>query len=122
MCGDMGYLDKDGFLFISGRSDSVFKRSGLKVSAQVVIDSLLGMDGIQDAFARGNEDPVEGHVPYAYVVISDAAIDKARITQYLRSSLPVNHLPKKIFFLQEIPRTGSGKVDRRKILEQTSDG
>ena len=122
MCGDMGYLDEDGYLFISGRSDSVFKRSGLKVSAQVLIDSLLGMDGVQDAFASGQEDPVEGHVPYAYVVRSDESIENSDITRYLRETVPVNHLPKRMFFLNEIPRTGSGKVDRRKIKEVTSGG
>lgn len=116
--GDKGYLDDDGFLYLAGRSDSVFKRSGLKVSAQVIIDALMSLDGVRDVYVRSEDDPIEGQVPVAYVCWQEGkALEAAAALKALRERLPVNHLPKRFVALPAIPRTGSGKVDRRKIAE-----
>ena len=115
--GDKGYLDDDGFLFLSGRSDSVFKRSGLKVSAQVIADALINLDTVSDAFVTGQDDMVEGTVPVAYIAWRDNPLSDADLLRALRETLAVNHLPKNIVSVPEVPRTGSGKVDRRRLRE-----
>ena len=115
--GDKGYLDEDGYLFLSGRSDSVFKRSGLKVSAQVIADALINLDEVADAFVTGQEDDLEGMVPVAYVAWSGSELSDDDLLRALRNGLAANHLPKKIVTVPEVPRTGSGKVDRRRLRE-----
>ena len=112
--GDKGRLDEDGLLWLSGRSDSVFKRSGLKVSAQVIIDELKKLPGISDAFVRGEQDLVQGRVPVAWIVPS-APFDRSETLRSLRAQLPTNHLPARFIEVARIPRTGSGKVDRRAL-------
>lgn len=115
--GDKGYLDEDGCLYLVGRSDSVFKRSGQKVSSQVVSEAIMELDSVGDVFVVGEEDDIEGRVPVAYVCWKDDARHTlAEMCGMLRSKLPVNHLPKKLVTLPEIPRTGSGKVDRRRLV------
>lgn len=114
--GDKGRLDEDGFVWLSGRSDSVFKRSGLKVSAQIIIDALKTAPGIVDAFVRGEEDQTQGRVPVAWIV-TDGPFDRAETLRYLRGELPTNHLPARFNEVENIPRTGSGKVNRRALDE-----
>jgi acyl-coenzyme A synthetase/AMP-(fatty) acid ligase len=114
--GDKGYLDEDGYLFLSGRSDSVFKRSGLKVSAQVISDALMGLDAIQDVFVTSELNDTEGRVPRAYLCWKgDNTMEAQDLTRALRALIPVNHIPAGYTVLPTIPRTGSGKVDRRKL-------
>jgi len=112
--GDKGYRDQDGYLFLAGRSDAVFKRSGLKVSSQVITDVLKTVDTIDDAFVRAKPDPMEGQVPVAYIVASDD-FDRADTVRHLRKELATNHIPKSFVAVPTIPRTGSGKVDRRAL-------
>jgi len=120
--GDKGYLDEEGYLFLSGRSDSVFKRSGLKVSAQVISDAMMEMDAIRDVFVTSEENNTEGRVPVAYLCWQDGAeLSASEMTQALRSKLAVNHIPVRYTELPTIPRTGSGKVDRRKLSALIDD-
>ena len=114
--GDKGYRDDDGYIFLAGRSDAVFKRSGLKVSAQVITDALKTLDQIDDAFVRARTDPMEGNVPVAYIV-SRGEFDRTEAVRALRDKLAVNHIPKQFVPIPNIPRTGSGKVDRRALDE-----
>ncbi len=114
--GDMGYLDEDGFLYLSGRSDQVFKRAGLKVSAQVISDALMSVSEIADVYVSSEPDPLEGAVPVAHVCWHENQhLDYGAVSRVLRQSLPANHIPKKFIAMPHIPRTGSGKVDRRKL-------
>lgn len=114
--GDKGYLDDDGYVFLAGRSDSVFKRSGLKVSTQVINDAMMGLNAIKDVFVSSEENNTEGRVPVAYIAWQDEQeLDPSDITRALRELVAVNHIPARYFTLPTIPRTGSGKVDRRKL-------
>ncbi|MDW3220738.1 MAG: class I adenylate-forming enzyme family protein [Acidimicrobiales bacterium] len=112
--GDKAYRDEDGYLFMAGRSDAVFKRSGLKVSAQVITDALKDLDSVEDAFVRAAADRMEGHVPVAYVVVR-GDFDRTETVRRLREDLATNHIPKTFVPIPSIPRTGSGKVDRRAL-------
>lgn len=113
--GDKGYRDEEGYIFLSGRSDAVFKRSGLKVSAQVITDALKQLEDVEDAFVRSRPDQMEGAVPVAYVVTSDGTADRNQLTRLLRERLAANHIPAAYVAVPGIPRTGSGKVDRRAL-------
>ncbi len=115
--GDKGYVNEDGFVYLSGRSDSVFKRSGLKVSAQVISDALLALPQVRDAWVTGRVDATEGHVPIAYIAWNNAPMAQPDLLRALREHLAANHLPAEFTTLSEIPRTGSGKVDRRRLRD-----
>jgi acyl-coenzyme A synthetase/AMP-(fatty) acid ligase len=113
--GDKGYLDDDGYLFLSGRSDAVFKRAGLKVSAQVINDAMMELSEIRDVFVGSEMHPMEGQVPVAYIQWQNEPVAKSDLIAQLRDRLAVNHIPARFVTLPEIPRTGSGKVDRRQL-------
>lgn len=116
--GDMGYQDEDGFLFLAGRSDSVFKRSGQKVSAQVVTDQLIELGLYDDVWVGSRTDEVQGRVPVVYFVCEESEPPvESDVLRALRESIPTNHLPGAFVRLRSIPRTGSGKVQRQKLEE-----
>ena len=92
------------------RSDRALRR--LEALLLVADESeILVVSGTGDVI---EPDPMEGHVPVAYIVTS-RDFDRGATIRELRKELAANHIPKSFVVLREIPRTGSGKVDRRAL-------
>ncbi len=116
--GDFGVMDDDGFLFLRGRRDNVFKTSGLKVSGQLIADALMRVGCFSDVAVFPVEDEVAGHVACAYYCMPpEQELQKGMVLKALRTSLPVNHLPARFQRLELIPRTASGKIDRASLAD-----
>ena len=120
--GDVGYLDADGFLHLTGRSDDVFKVNGQKVAATVINNAIMRLELFADAATISMETALLGTVPVvAYTLKEGAEFKKGEILGALRKLLPTNHIPHQFIEVAEIPRTGSGKVERhtlRLLLEK----
>jgi fatty-acyl-CoA synthase len=114
--GDIGFIDEKGFVYVRGRTNDVFKVNGIKVSSQPIVEALLKSSFFDDAAVVPIQVPVFGTVPVAFCVLKKSVkFSKGKILNYLRSVLPNNHLPHEFILVDQIPRTGSGKVDRVKI-------
>lgn len=114
--GDYGHFDAEGFLYVEGRADDIFKSGGEKVSTILIERALLAVEAIADAAAIAVDDPFMGKAPVAFVVPHDpVAFDRLKLLEGLKGALPANHIPKKITVLERIPRTGSGKVVRNEL-------
>ena len=114
--GDLGYVDESGCLFLSGRSDDVFKSGGLKVSTLPITALLLSTGYFEDLVVVAEPDPILENVPVAYYVLRNGEeFNKGAIMRMLRSSLESHQLPRKFFPIPAIPRTGSGKVKRKEL-------
>ncbi|MBI9080002.1 MAG: acyl--CoA ligase [Pseudodesulfovibrio sp.] len=120
--GDIGYLDAHGFLHLTGRSDDVFKVNGQKVAATVINNAMMRLAPFADAATISMEIALLGTVPVvAYTLKEGAEFKKGEILGALRKILPSNHIPHQFVEVGEIPRTGSGKVERhtlRLLLEK----
>ena len=120
--GDLGWFDQSGALHVTGRVDDVFKSAGLKVSCQLISDTLLNTAYFQDIAVMAKDDPVAGAVPYCfYVPVEGKEFNRKNIMKVLRQALPSNHIPKEFKALDEIPRTGSGKINRPELKELLSN-
>jgi acyl-coenzyme A synthetase/AMP-(fatty) acid ligase len=118
--GDLGYFDEQGLVYLSGRADDVFKTAGLKVSSVPIVAALMKTGAFRDVAVLPVEDAVLGHVPHAYYVPAVAGqFDKAAVLRQLRATLPGFQIPSRFTELSEIPRTGSGKVDRKRLRALT---
>ena len=114
--GDMGRLDEDGFLFLVGRRDDVFKTNGQKVSGQAIAEIVLGTGLVADVTVAAYNHPLLGTVPRVlYVERPEVSFDKAVVVAAVRKNLPDNHVPQAFDRVPLIPRTGSGKVKRRDL-------
>jgi long-chain acyl-CoA synthetase len=113
--GDLGYVDDDGDLFLTGRNDAVFKSGGEKVSCRLIEETLrdseLFHDTMEDVVVLAMEDHFLGKVPCIYYVARpDADFDQRAVRRYLSTKLPRSHVPSEFVALREIQRSASGKV------------
>ncbi|HJW74354.1 MAG TPA: class I adenylate-forming enzyme family protein, partial [Thermoleophilia bacterium] len=116
--GDVGYVDPDGYVWVTGRKDDIFKRGGEKVSSVHIQQAIVATGTVVDAVVLAFDDELLGKVPVAFVVPADAGSFTARgLMRELRSRLQPAWLPARILALDEIPRTGSGKAVRARLVE-----
>ncbi|MEP0698107.1 MAG: AMP-binding protein [Nitratireductor sp.] len=119
--GDLFRADADGFLYFVGRKDDIIKIRGEKVAPKRVETVLHACAGVREALVFGVPDPVLGHVLHAVVVRADPDLDDRAILRHCARNLPDLMVPRKIEFRQALPKTASGKVVRRLVLETGTD-
>lgn len=116
---DLAHLDDDGYLYIDGRADDVIIRGGFKVSPEVVVRALRTHDSVADAAVAGVPDPRLGQVPVAGVEVRRgvARPDGTELRDHCRGLLTPYEVPVAVHVFDELPRSPSLKVDRRRLLE-----
>ena len=122
LAGDGGYKDEDGFLYLLGRKDDIFKVGGEKVSINVIEQAITGFSAFKDFAVATYENEHMGEVPAIFYVLQENAPDdwKKQIRKQCRASLPKTHMPADMFEVEQIPRTSSGKVIRKKLKQSVN--
>jgi acyl-CoA synthetase (AMP-forming)/AMP-acid ligase II/NAD(P)-dependent dehydrogenase (short-subunit alcohol dehydrogenase family) len=117
--GDVGHFDSDGRLFIDGRDDDMILSGGENVFPQEVEELLSTHDGVADAAVYGVPDPDFGQRLTASVVLKPGRSTTAEELQgYVRERLARHKVPREIEFIDELPRTSTGKLRRRRLGAQ----
>jgi len=117
--GDMGYIDEDGVLFIVGRKREMIKCGGFQVWPAELEETLLENEAVDDACIVGVPDERMGEIPFAFVVSSETgAIDEESVIEYTREMLSKYKAVRRVEFLEELPRTDAGKVQRGNLQER----
>jgi len=109
--GDVGRIDADGFLWITGRVKDLIIRGGHNIDPRVIEDGLLNHPAVTAAAAVGRPDRHSGEVPVAYVVPADPArFDEAGLLAWAATAIgePAAR-PKRIYPIETIPVTAIGK-------------
>jgi acyl-CoA synthetase (AMP-forming)/AMP-acid ligase II len=116
--GDRGYLDADGRLFVSGRSDDMIISGGENVFPRPVEEALATLPGVADAAVLGVPDAEYGQRLVAYIVAYPrSGLDEDVVREFLRHRVARFALPREVVFVTELPRTQTGKVLKRVLLE-----
>lgn len=116
--GDLGHLDRDGFLFFHGRSDDMFKVSGATVYPSEVERALRTIDGVQNAYVTNVSGPSGERVGAA--VMCAGALTAEQLSASARKLLSAFKVPTLWLLLQsddDVPRGGTGKVDIGRLRE-----
>lgn len=114
--GDAGYVDGAGRLFVTGRTDDMIVSGGENVYPAEVEDVLLADDGVVDVAVVGAPDDEFGERLVAYVVRAPgASVDAADLRTAVADRLSRFKVPRDIVFVDELPRTATGKVLRRQL-------
>jgi len=117
--GDIGHLDADGFLYIDDRKKDMIVSGGENVSASEVERVLHEHDAVLETAVVALPDPKWGEVPWAFVVREPGRdTTAAELTAHCRGRLAGYKTPKRITFLDTLPRNPSGKVLKR-VLRDT---
>jgi len=111
-------MDDEGFLYFVGRKDDVFKCKGEKISPKEVENVLYMMDDIAEAAVIGVEDPIDGQAVKAVVVPrTGSSLDVTRIRLHCRANLENYMVPKFIEIRDSIPKSASGKLQKKTLAE-----
>ena len=117
--GDLGYLDADGYLFLTGRTRDLIIRGGVNISPVEVQNILLQVPGVAEAAAIGVPDRIYGEEVVAYVACKAGAhLTQESVLAQCQGKLPPAKLPKQILFKEELPKGDRGKIDRKLLAEE----
>ena len=115
--GDQGYLDGDGYLVLVGRIKELINRGGEKISPREIDEVLLTHPSVAEACCFGIEDRVYGEEVAAAVVLSGPATE-VELKAHCSASLSDFKCPKVIYIVEAIPRTATGKIQRRNVAAE----
>ena len=117
--GDLGYADEEGYIYIVDRIRDVINTGGVLVAGREVEDALFTHPAVAEVAVIGLPDPLWIEAVTAIVVLApDAAADVEELKAHARSKLAPHQLPKRIIFIDDLPRNASGKVLKRALREQ----
>ncbi|KAH9257720.1 hypothetical protein BASA81_004178 [Batrachochytrium salamandrivorans] len=111
--GDIGYLDGDGYLFLVGRSKEMVNRGGEKISPFEIDSALLEMTGVSEAVCFGMPSEKYGEELYCAAVVKSKDITEQAILQFAQTRLTKVKIPTRIFIVDSVPKTATGKIQRR---------
>ncbi|MBE0431098.1 MAG: AMP-binding protein [Dehalococcoidia bacterium] len=112
---DLVRMDDDGYVeYVEKMSSIIVPSGGVKILPETVEEVLLGHPGVAETAYVGVVDDYKGQIPTAFIVLRDgqsATVDEVR--DFCRQRVAEYKVPKQIYFVDSLPRTASGQVDRR---------
>lgn len=116
--GDLGVKDKEGYIFITGRLKELIIRGGENIAPREIDDVLYKHDAILEAAAFGLDDDSYGQEVYACVALREGHnCTEEELMAFCESGVGKVKMPKKFYFLDELPKGPSGKILRLKLPE-----
>ncbi|MBT8137707.1 MAG: long-chain-fatty-acid--CoA ligase [Gammaproteobacteria bacterium] len=116
--GDMGYIDAQGFVYITDRKKDMILVSGFNVYPNELEDVAAGHPGVLEAAAVGVPNPKSGESVKMFIVRSDPALTEKEVIDYCREHLTGYKVPREIEFRDELPKTNVGKILRRELRDE----
>jgi long-chain acyl-CoA synthetase len=118
--GDMGRMDDQGHLFITGRIKEMLIISGENVFPREIEEVLNRHPSVKDSAVIGMQDPARGELPLAFVELHEGqAFDAVALQHHCRTVLPPYKVPREIRCRAALPRNPTGKIMRRALSPQT---
>jgi acyl-CoA synthetase (AMP-forming)/AMP-acid ligase II len=116
---DMGYMDEEGYIFLSGRADDLIIRGGENISPREVEEVLLDNPKVKDAAVIGVPSEEWGQEPRAIVVLREGqTASEEEIIEFSRAKLASFKRPRSVVFVDSLPRSALGKLSRKKLVEE----
>ena len=113
---DLFKMDEDGFLYFLGRTDDIIKTRGEKVSPVEIENIIYNILGIREVAVIGIPDEIMGESIIAFVTTHDQnQLDEKKILKECMSRLESFMIPKKVVFLEEMPKSSNGKIDKKEL-------
>ena len=117
--GDLGCIDADGFLTVTGREKDLIIRGGVNISPVEIDSFLMQRPELIEVATVGVPDAVYGEEVVSYVVPRPGAIvDAGELLRYCSDGLPAFKAPKQIVLSTSLPKTERGKLNRRALAER----
>jgi acetyl-CoA synthetase len=122
LTGDQGKMDEDGYLWYQGRSDDVIKSSGYRIGPAEIENCLVKHPAVANAAVIGKPDATRGAVVKAFIVLQPGLQPSKQleedIQKHVRGRLAPYEYPKEIEFIDALPMTTTGKVQRKELRKR----
>jgi len=115
--GDLAKVDREGFIYIIGRSKEMINVRGFNVYPREIEDLLYQYPQVKEAAVVGVFHRHRGEVPVAFVV-AQGKLEQREIINYLRANLAAYKIPLKVFFKDVLPKNTTGKILKRELQEE----
>jgi long-chain acyl-CoA synthetase len=117
-CGDIGYLDADGYLYLNDRSSDMVISGGVNIYPAEIEACLLELGGVRDCAVFGIPDEEFGEALAAHVELEDGAdLPADAVREHVRTNLAGYKTPRVVEFAEGLPREDSGKIFKRRLRE-----
>ncbi|XP_054254585.1 acyl-coenzyme A synthetase ACSM3, mitochondrial-like [Indicator indicator] len=119
LTGDRGIMDKEGYIWFVGRDDDIINSSGYRIGPFEVESALIEHPAVAESAVVSSPDPLRGEVVKAFIVLvpAYASHDPEKLTlelqQHVKKATAPYKYPRKVEFVQELPKTASGKIQRK---------
>jgi fatty-acyl-CoA synthase/long-chain acyl-CoA synthetase len=118
--GDLGYLDKDRYLYLVDRKNDVIITGGMNVYSAEIEQFLENCPGVRQVAVVGMPDPDWGEAVAAFLVAGADGVDEELLIRRCRAELAAYKRPKRIVTVAELPTTAVGKVDKKRLRREYS--
>ena len=124
--GDKGWIDEDGYFWFEGRADDVITSAAYRIGPFEVESALVEHPAVMEAAVVGKDDPERTQIVCAYVILAPGREASDELTHELqdhvkRVTAPYKY-PREIHYVEELPKTISGKIRRSELRRQLRDG
>jgi acetyl-CoA synthetase len=115
-------MDADGYVWYAGRADDVIIAAGYRIGPFEVESACLEHEAVREAAAVASPDEVKGNVVKAFIVLTEAREPSdelaAEISRFVRERLSAYAYPRRVEFVDELPKTLTGKIRRIELRER----
>ncbi|MDS9469463.1 acyl-CoA synthetase [Paracoccus sp. MBLB3053] len=115
--GDLGHLDEQGFLYITGRQSDMFISGGSNVYPREIEEKILTHPAINEVAVLGLPDPLWGEVGWA-VCVASGPVQEDELAEFLDGKLSRYKMPKRFLFWDALPKSAYGKITKKMIREE----
>lgn len=117
--GDLGHMDEQGFLYITGRASDMYISGGSNIYPREIEEKILTHPAIAEVAVLGVPDPVWGEIGVAVCVPRPGqSASEAEIADFLGEKIARYKMPKRFFFWEALPKSGYGKVPKRLVKDE----
>lgn len=115
--GDLGYMDEDGYLWITGRAKDIIIRGGHNIDPATIEEALAGHKAVALSGAIGQPDKHSGELPCVYVeLVSDSEVSENELLEYMKEHIGEKAaVPKYVEIVDELPKTAVGKILKNEL-------
>lgn len=117
--GDLGFMDPEGFVYITGRASDMYISGGSNIYPREIEEKILTHPAIAEVAVLGVPDPTWGEIGVAVCVPkAGAVVEEGELIAWMGDKVARYKLPRKVFFWEALPKSGYGKITKKMVREE----